>query len=206
EGGQGVDHAVNGVGQGGNLALGLHRQLLLQVAVGHGGHHPGNAADLGGQVTGHKVDVVGEVLPHPGHAADLSLSAELPLGADLAGDAGHLRGEAGELVDHRVDGVLQLQNLTLHVHGDLLRQLAAGDDRRHLRDVPYLPRLVARHQVDVVGEALPRPGRAADVGLSAELALGADLAGDAGHLGGEAGQLVHHRVDRVLQLQDLAPY
>ena len=33
--------------------------------------------------------------------------------------------------------------------------------------------------------SLPRAGDALDLGLAAELALGADLAGDARHLGGE---------------------
>jgi hypothetical protein len=56
----------------------------------------------------------------------------------------------------------------------------------------------------VVGEVLPRARDAAHLGLTAELALGADLAGDARHLGGERAELVDHRVDRVLQLEDLA--
>ena len=37
----------------------------------------------------------------------------LPFGADLARDARHLGGERAELVDHRVDGVLQLEDLAL---------------------------------------------------------------------------------------------
>ena len=41
-------------------------------------------------------------------------------------------------------------------------------------------------QVHVVGEVLPRAGDALHLGLAAELALGADLARDARHLGGEA--------------------
>ena len=40
-----------------------------QVAVGHGGHHLHDAADLLGEVGGHEVDVVGEVLPGAAHAA-----------------------------------------------------------------------------------------------------------------------------------------
>ena len=32
-----------------------------------------------------------------GHAADVGLPAELPFGADLAGHAGHLDGEAGRV-------------------------------------------------------------------------------------------------------------
>ena len=91
ERGQRVDHAVDRVGQRGDFALGFDRQLLLQVAVGHGGHDLGDAADLAGQVAGHEVDVVGQVLPGAGHAFHLSLAAELAFGADLAGDAGHFR-------------------------------------------------------------------------------------------------------------------
>ena len=41
----------------------------------------------------------------------------------------------GELVDHRVDRVLQLQDLALDVDGDLLREVALRDRRRHLGDV-----------------------------------------------------------------------
>jgi hypothetical protein len=67
------------------------------------------------------------------------LAAELALGADLARHARHLGGEAVELVDHRVDGVLQLEDLALHVDGDLLGQVAVGDRRGHLGDVAHLP-------------------------------------------------------------------
>ena len=46
-----------------------------------------------GQVAGHEVHGVGEVLPGAGHAGHVGLAAELALGADLAGDAGDLVGE-----------------------------------------------------------------------------------------------------------------
>jgi hypothetical protein len=46
--------------------------------------------------------------------------AELAFGTHLAGDARHLAANDGELVDHRVDGVLQLQDLALGLDGDLL--------------------------------------------------------------------------------------
>src|SRR5207245_11631728 len=45
-----------------------------------------------------------------------------------------------------------------------------------------------------------------DLGLPAQLAFGADLAGHPGDLAGEGVQLVDHGVDRVLELQDLAPH
>ena len=47
----------------------------------------GDVADLAGQVGGHEVDVVGEILPGAGHAGHLRLAAQLAFGADLAGDA-----------------------------------------------------------------------------------------------------------------------
>src|SRR5262249_51556373 len=66
------------------------------------------------------------------------LTAELPLGTDLAGHPGHLVREGGQLVDHRVDGALQLQDLALCDHRDLLRQVAVGHGGRHLGDVAHL--------------------------------------------------------------------
>jgi hypothetical protein len=55
----------------------------------------------------------------PGHHR---LAAELAFGADLARDARHFRGEGAQLIDHRVDGFLELEDLAAHVDGDLLRQ------------------------------------------------------------------------------------
>ena len=73
------------------------------------------------------------------------------------------------------------QNLAAHVDGDLLRQVAAGDGGRHLGDVAHLGGEVRGHEVDVVGEVLPRTGDARHLRLAAELAFGADLARDARH-------------------------
>ena len=87
-----------------------------------------------------------------------------------------------ELVDHRVDGVLELEDLALHVDGDLARQVAARHGGRHLGDVAHLRGQVAGHGVDVVGQALPGAGDAGHLRLAAELAFGADLARHARHL------------------------
>ena len=89
---------------------------------------------------GHRVHVVGQILPRAGHAAHLRLAAELAFGADFARHARHFGGEAVELIDHRVDGVLQLQDFALHVHRDLLRQVAVRHRRRHVGDVAHLRR------------------------------------------------------------------
>src|SRR5439155_235637 len=99
-----------------------------------------------------------------------------------------------QLVDHRVDGVLELKDLALHVDRDLARQVAAGDGRGDFRDVPHLTGEVRRHEVDVVGQVLPRAGDAGDDRLSTQLPFGADLARHAAHFGREGVQLVDHRV------------
>src|SRR6185503_8616811 len=153
-----------------------------------------------------RVDVVGQVLPGATHALHLRLPAQLAFGADLAGHPGHFGSEGVELVHHGVDGVLELQDLALHVHRDLLGEISVRDGRGHVGDVADLAGQVAGHAVDAVGEVLPGPAHALHLRLTAQLALGADLAGHAGHFGGEGVELVHHGVDGVLELQNLALY
>ena len=180
-----IDHEVDRVGERGDFALRVHGQLSLQVTLRHRGHDLGDAAHLVGQVRGHDVHVVGEVLPRTADARHLRLTAELALGADFARHASHLARERVQLVDHGVDRVLEREDLALHVHGDLLRQVALGDGGRHVGDVADLAGEVRRHEVHVVGEILPRAGDAAHLRLTAELAFRADFAGHAGHLARE---------------------
>ncbi len=200
-----ADHLVERVLQAGHLAARLHRDLPGQVALGHRRGHLGDGPHLVGEVGGQLVDVVGQVLPDAADFLGLRLAAELALDAHLAGHPGHFSGEGVELVDHGVDGVLQLEELALHVDRDLLAQVAVGHGGGHLGDVSHLAGQVAGHEVHVVGQVLPHP---ADLdgdrrGLT-ELALGADLAGHPGQLGDEPVQLVDHGVDGVLQLEHLA--
>ena len=146
----------------------------------------------------------GQILPGAGDAEHVGLAAEPAFGADLARHARHFAGEGVELVHHRVDGFLELQDFARHVHGDLLRQVAAGDGGGDFGDVADLRRQVAGHRVHAVGQILPGAGDAGHRGLAAELAFGADLARDAGHFRGEGVELVHHGVDGVFQLQNFA--
>src|SRR5204863_2527985 len=162
-----IDHRVDRVLQLQDLPAHVHGDLAAQVAAGHRGGHLGDVADLPGEVVRHGVDVVGEVLPCPGHAAHLGLAAEFAVGAHLTGHARHFRGESVQLIDHRVDRVLQLQDLPAHVHGDLAAQVAAGHRGGHLGDVADLPGEVVRHGVDVVGEVLPCAGHPGHLGLAA---------------------------------------
>src|SRR5207344_156389 len=141
------------------------------VAAGHRGGDLCDVADLRREVGGQQVDVVRQVLPCAGDAGHRRLTAELALGADLAGDARHLGGEGVQLVHHRVDRVLQLEDLALHVHGDLPRQVAPGYGGGDLGDVADLGGQVARHGVDAVREVLPRARHAGNLGLAPELAF-----------------------------------
>src|SRR5581483_10697050 len=99
--------------------------------------------------------------------------------ADLAGDARDLVGEGRQLVDHRVDRVLELEHLAFRVDRDLAGEVAVRDGGGDVGDVPHLGGEVVRHEVHRVGEDLPRAGDALHVRLAAELAVGADLAGHA---------------------------
>src|SRR5690606_5076554 len=176
EGRQRLDHAVDRLGQRGDLAFRVEPQLRPAVLLGDRGGDVGDGAHLVGQVVGHLVDVVGQVLPGAADARNLRLPAELALGADLARHAGYFAGERVQLVDHRVDGVLELEDLALHVDGDLLGKIPQRHRCGHFGDVAHLPGAVGRQRVDVVGEVLPGAADAFDLGLPAEAPFGADLA------------------------------
>ena len=147
---------------------------------------------------------IGQILPGAGDAVHVRLAAELAFGSDFARHARHFRGEGVELVHHRVDGVLQLQNFAAHIHRDLARKIALRDGRGHFGDVANLGREVAGHGVHAIREIFPRAGDALHVRLAAELAFRADFARHARHFRRERVELIHHRVDGVLQLQNFA--
>src|SRR4029453_2115968 len=132
------------------------------------------------------------------------LATEFALGADFACHTGDFGGKAVQLVDHRIDGVFQLENLPLHVDGDLAGQVATGDRGPPLGDVPAPRRQVGAHGVDRVGQVLPGAGDVRHFCEASQLAFGADLARDAEDFGRERVELIDHRVDGVLQLEDLS--
>ena len=66
-----------------------------------------------------------------------------------------LGSEGVELIDHRVERVLELQDLAFDVDGDLLREVAVGYCGSDVGDVPHLAGKIRGHRVDVVGEILP---------------------------------------------------
>src|SRR5881296_556207 len=90
----------------------------------------------------------------------VSLATQLAFGADLARHPRDFRRERTQLIDHGVDGVLELEDLALDVHRDLLRQVARRDRGGHVGNVAHLRGQVARHRVHTLGQVLPRPGHA----------------------------------------------
>src|SRR4029077_1848359 len=199
-----IDHHVDRVLQLADFTLDVDRNLLGEIPAGNGRGHVGDVAYLGGEVAGHRVDVVGQVTPGPRCARNVCLPAQPALGPDLARHAGDLRGEGVQLIDHDVDGVLQFENLALDLDRDLLGEVALLDGGGDLGDVAHLGREIGGELVDLEGEVLPRPGRSRHAGLTTEAAFGTDLARDASDFAREPVQLIDHAVDRVLQLEDLA--
>src|SRR5690606_14106777 len=204
EGVQLIDHRVDGVFERKDFALHVDSDLLRQVAARHGGGHVGDVADLAGEIVRHQVHVVGEVLPGTGDAAHLRLATELAFGADFTRHAGYLGCEGVQLIDHRVDGVFELEDLAFHIDSDLFRQVAESHGGGHFSDITHLAGKVRGHRVHVVGEVLPGAADAFHLRLTAKTAFGADFAGDARHFGGERVELIDHRVDGVFELEDLA--
>ena len=121
------------------------------------------------------------------HAADL---AEVALALQQAADPGQVGvqpallgvrlGGLAQGHDHLVDVVLELGDLALRLDRDPLGQVAAGHRGGHLGDRAQLGGQRGGELVDVLGEVAPRTGDALDLGLTAELALDADLAGRPG--------------------------
>src|SRR5205823_361065 len=144
---QRVGEEVDGVRERGDLTLRVNGDLLREVTTGDGGDDLGDVADLAGQVGCHRVRSVERRVGSDGDTTHLGLTTEPAFGADLAGDTGDLVGERRELVDHRVDGALQLEDLALRIDGDLLAEVPLRDGGRDLSDVADLAGEVGCHRV-----------------------------------------------------------
>src|SRR6185436_6095309 len=153
---------------------------------------------------GHRIHIVSEVLPGAGHAAHVSLAAQFSFRTDFARDAGNFRGEGIQLVHHGVDGVLEFEDLTFYVYRDLLGKIAVGHRGGNVGDVADLAGEIAGHKIYVISQVFPRSRHTDHLRLTAKSSFGTDFARHTRNLRSERAKLVHHRIDRVLQLQDLA--
>src|SRR4029077_12575324 len=201
-----VDHRVESFFQLQNLTAYVHGNLARKVAAGDCRSDLSDVAALPGQVAGHEVHVVGQVLPRSTDTRNLRLAPQFSFRAHFARHTRHFAREGVQLIHHGVDGVFQFENLALHIDGDLARQIASRHGRRDFGDVAYLRCEVAGHCVDRVREVFPRAGDAGDNRLPAKFAVGADFARHARYFGSERPQLVHHRIDGFLELQNLSAH
>src|SRR5205085_1431331 len=110
-----------------------------------------DVADLRRQVVCHEVDVISQILPGSGDALHFSLAAEFAFRTDLASDAGDFASERVQLVDHRINRVLQLKNFNFDLDRNFLGKVPAGDGCCLVSDVADLRSQVRGHEVDVVG-------------------------------------------------------
>ena len=155
---------------------------------------------------GEEVHGLREVAPRAAHALDLGLTAETSLGADLARDARDLVGERLQLVDHRVDRLLELEDLAARVDRDLLATRSPlATAVVTCGDVAHLAGEVVGHEVHGVGEVAPRaaprprprPGRRARPRVPTSRATPVTCSAN-------ARSRVGHRVDRLGERRDLA--
>jgi hypothetical protein len=65
------------------------------------------------EVAGHRVHVVGEIVPHAVHALHFRLAAHFAVGADLAGHTRDFGGKRAKLIHHSVNGLGGPQEFTL---------------------------------------------------------------------------------------------
>src|SRR5207302_11178398 len=79
-----VHHPVDDILDLQNLPPDVHRNLLRQVTVGDRRGHLRHVTQLDGQIAGHRIDVIGQVLPRAGDTLDPGLPPELALSPDLA--------------------------------------------------------------------------------------------------------------------------
>src|SRR5205814_9043945 len=118
-------------------------------------------------------------------ALAIRLPAKFAFATYLAGHTRHFGGKRAKLIDHRVDRVLELENLALHIDSDFSREIAICYRRSHIGDVAHLRGQVSGHGIHRVSQIFPSPRHAADNGLTTEFAFGTHLTGDTCYFGGE---------------------
>src|SRR5205823_12655062 len=117
-----------------------------------------------------------QLLPRARDAFLLRLSATLPRRPGLALFPYTTLFRSRELVHHRVDRVLELEDLAFHVHRDLAREVSPRHGRRHVGDVPHLSREDDSPRLHSLAYVVRRPRHANHIRLAAEPPLGTDLA------------------------------
>src|SRR5207247_2606394 len=125
-----------------------------------------------------EIHVVGEILPRSGDLRHLRLSTESSLRTYLTRDTRHFLGESAQLIHHGVHGVLELEDLALHIYDDLAVDMTFRDGAGNVSNAPSLHYTLPLYGIHVVGEILPRSCHARHLRLATKFSLRADLARD----------------------------
>src|SRR4030095_2890642 len=102
-----LDHRVDVVFELHDLAARVHLNFTREVALGDRGGDIGDGADLGRQVGGEKIDVVGQVFANPAGAGNVCLAAQSSFDTHFARDRGDLLGKDRQRAGHAVDSFRQ---------------------------------------------------------------------------------------------------
>ncbi|KAH3665686.1 hypothetical protein OGAPHI_003874 [Ogataea philodendri] len=186
-------HLVNLGLQGIHFSRGLHGNESREVSVRSGSSDLGKRSHLRGQVRSHDVDVGGDFFPKPVNVVNLGLHTQFTVNTHILGHSGDFLGENLQRVHHLIN-----------VGSDFGGQVTFGDRSGDVGDVSHLSGEVQSHGVDVVGEFEPNTRHILDSSLSTQTSLDSCFSSHPRDFEGELPQLVHHLVDSVLQLQDLA--
>ena len=98
----------------------------------------GDVAHLAVRLPAMHVDVVGEIFPGAGDAGHSACPPSVPSVPTSRATRVTSPAKGIQLVDHGVDGVLELKNLALHVDRNFAREVAASDGGRDVGDVADL--------------------------------------------------------------------
>ena len=133
-----IDHHIDGVFEFEYFTFDINGNFLRQVAVGDSGCDERDIAHLRGEVSGQRVDAVGEVFPGSRDVGNLRLSAQLAFASYIARNGCDLLRENRQRARHRVDGVGEGCDFALGIDDELLRQIAVGDSGHDFDDAAYL--------------------------------------------------------------------
>ena len=147
--------------------------IFLEIALGDRGGHFGDVAHLAGEVRGHRVHVVGEVLPYAGDAGNLRLPAEPSVPTSRATRDTSLA-KAFSWSTMVLNGVLELETLPFTSTVIFFERPLFATAVVTSAILAHLAGKVGGHGVHVVREVLPHAGDAFHLRLAAELAVGAD--------------------------------
>ena len=142
-----------------------------QITLGHRRRHVRDRAHLGREVRSQLVHVVRKVFPCPGSARHRRPGRRAFLPRRLRGPPSSPDPRTWPASRSCVDGVRELGDFTFRLDEQLPLQVTVRDRGHDLGNAAHLVGEVARHEIHVVGEILPRARHTLHVRLAAELAL-----------------------------------